>query len=63
MKQRSNFISGISGKRKRIHLRASEPEDLQASEFDGLFDTSESWEEKARKLQVRRWRQIKHQLS
>lgn len=32
--------------------------------YEELYeDTSTSWQDKSRKLQIRRWRKIKHQLA
>ena len=47
----------------RKHPVISGAEQLPESAFDNMFyDYPDKWEEKARKLQVRRWRRIKHQL-
>lgn len=41
----------------------NKPVALSSLTFDDLFDEfSDNWEGKAKKLQVRRWRQLKHQL-
>jgi hypothetical protein len=67
LKSRKNFIPFSKGKFKRQHIAVSDIGDIgdiSETEFDNIFndDTSDQWEEKARKLQVRRWRRIKHQL-
>ncbi len=42
------------------------PKRFSSLTFDDFYDegeeTEDAWEEKARRLQVRRWRKIKHQL-
>lgn len=39
----------------------SKPVALSSLTFDDLFDDSD-WEDKAKKLQIRRWKHLKHQL-
>lgn len=41
-----------------------EPTRLSDLSYEELYDdTDESWRDKARKLQARRWRKIKHQVA
>jgi hypothetical protein len=43
----------------------TKPKGFSSLTFDNFYDdeeTEDAWEEKARRLQVRRWRKIKHQL-
>ncbi len=49
------------GHRQKSLLR--EPMHLSDLTFEDLYlDISDNWQEKARKLQVRRWRKLRHQM-
>ena len=58
---KKNYItkgSGVKG-----HRIVSQPISSSALTFDDLFEEiSDRWQEKAKRLQIRRWRKIKHQL-
>lgn len=52
----------IKGERTRKHLVVGQPTNVSSISFDELYeDISDQWMEKARRLQARRWRKIKHQ--
>jgi hypothetical protein len=58
-----SFISNKSNQRRKFHLDSSRVEDLENWDYDSLFaEDSSSLAERARKLQIRRWRRIKQQL-
>lgn len=62
--RKDNFISLGKSKRRRQRVQVSQNGQLTSSNFEALFnDLPGEWEEKARKLQIRRWRRIKHQLT
>ncbi len=49
--------------RPRPHSLLREPMHLSDLSFEDLYlDISDNWQEKARKLQARRWRRLRHQL-
>lgn len=48
----------------RRHVVVGRPTTLASISFDELYeDISDHWLEKARRLQARRWRKIKHQTA
>lgn len=52
----------LKGERQRKHLVVGKPISVSSISFDELYeDISDHWMEKARRLQARRWRKIKHQ--
>jgi hypothetical protein len=52
----------IRSRRAKKHVIVSRPTAISAISFDELYeDISGNWLEKARRLQARRWRKIKHQ--
>ncbi len=54
----------IKGGRTRKHLVVGRPTSVSSISFDELYeDISDQWLEKARRLQARRWRKIKHQTA
>lgn len=54
----------MKGDRSRKHLVVGRPMSTTSVNFDYLYeDISDHWLEKARKLQARRWRKIKHQTA
>ncbi len=47
----------------RSHRVISSPVSVSSLSFDDLYEEiSNDWELRSKKLQARRWRQIKHQL-
>ncbi len=55
---------GLKGTYSKKHFIVNKPTTLSALSFDDLYeDISEGWLEKARRLQARRWRKIKHQTA
>jgi hypothetical protein len=50
----------IKSKRYRLLQKPSSPKDL-ADYFYDLAETDTNWEDKARRLQARRWRLLKNQ--
>ncbi|MBI4033687.1 hypothetical protein HY379_01680 [Candidatus Saccharibacteria bacterium] len=54
----------IKGERTRKHVVVGRPTSLSSISFDELYDEfSYQWQEKARRLQARRWRKIKNQTA
>jgi len=54
----------IKGERSRKHVVVGRPTTVSSITFDELYeDISDHWLEKARRLQARRWRKIKHQTA
>jgi hypothetical protein len=52
----------IMGEGSRKHVVVGRPTAVSSISFDELYeDISDQWMEKARRLQARRWRKIKHQ--
>ncbi|MEX0881504.1 MAG: hypothetical protein WDZ34_01350 [Candidatus Saccharimonadales bacterium] len=52
----------IKSERTRKHVVVGRPTSVSSISFDELYeDISDQWLEKARRLQARRWRKIKHQ--
>lgn len=48
----------------RKHFILTKPSKIHDITLDDLFDDEDyNWREKARQLQIRRWRKVKHQLS
>lgn len=45
----------------RSHKRLNYPTDISALSFDELYDDiSDHWQDKAKRLQARRWRKLKY---
>ena len=54
----------IKGERTRRNVVVDKPTAVDSISFDELYeDISDNWLEKARRLQARRWRKIKHQTA
>jgi len=58
---KSPRIKDINVKKYYILTQPSRLSDLSIDEFDDADD--DAWRDKARRLQARRWRKIKHQLA
>lgn len=59
--KKASLLSDINVKK---YYLIKKPVRLTDLEYDDLYDDDDnfSWREKARRLQARRWRKIKHQL-
>jgi len=58
-----SILPAINSSRRRHNVMISSPTDVSRLNFDDLFyDISDNWEEKAMKLQTRRWRRLKNSL-
>lgn len=54
----------MKGDTARKHVVVGQPVSTSSISFDDLYeDISDNWLEKARRLQARRWRKIKHQTA
>jgi len=45
------------------HFILTQPSRIDDASLEDLVDDDYGWREKARRLQLRRWRKIKHQLA
>lgn len=58
-----SILPAVNLSRRRHNTIISSPTDISRLNFDDLFyDISDNWEEKAIKLQARRWRRLKNSL-
>ena len=57
-----NQINESNINRSYILTRPARLSDLSFDEIDDEYDDTDSWREKSRRLQARRWRKIRHQL-
>ncbi len=62
MGKRSVAIKNFNMRRHYILTRPTRPSDLEVDEIE-YNEGDRGWREKASRLQLRRWRKIKHQLA
>ena len=56
-----NILQAINSSRRRNNVIISSPTDVSRINFDDL-DIGDNWEDKAMRLQARRWRRLKGSL-
>lgn len=54
---------GIKGDAHSKYYVIKEPTRLADLSYEELYDGGDDWRRKARDLQIRRWRKIKHQVA
>ena len=58
---RMSILPAVNSSRKRHNVIISSPTEVSRINFDDL-DIGDDWEEKAMRLQTRRWRRLKNSL-
>lgn len=59
--KKHQFIKGAGSQR---HMVVGRPMSVSSVSFDDLYEeVSDRWQEKAKRLQARRWRKIRHQTA
>lgn len=61
--KKHSALNDTNMKKFYILTRPVKLSDMSFDEIDSEFDDDNSWREKSRRLQARRWRKIRHQLA